>query len=136
MTTVAWTAANAADRSSDGSAWHSEPPTVPRLRTIGSAMTRSASMKIGKCSATSGDDSTSAWRVIAPIRSSPPAMLMSARSVRSLTSMSTSGRARRSFIIGQEAVAAGDQTGLGPVPFEQGDGVVDAGRPFVLERCR
>ena len=32
-----------ADRSSDGSAWHSEPPSVPRLRTTGSAITRSAS---------------------------------------------------------------------------------------------
>ena len=47
ITAVASTAANAADRSSEGSAWHSEPPTVPRLRTIGSAITRSASRKIG-----------------------------------------------------------------------------------------
>ena len=35
------------DRSSAGSAWHSEPPSVPRLRTIGSAMTFSASRMIG-----------------------------------------------------------------------------------------
>ena len=49
MTAVARTAANTADRSSDGSAWHSDPPTVPHSRTIGSATTRSASWKIGKC---------------------------------------------------------------------------------------
>ena len=42
MTAVARTAANTADRSSDGSAWHSDPPTVPHRRTIGSATTRSA----------------------------------------------------------------------------------------------
>ena len=35
MTAVARAAANAADRSSDGSAWHSDPPTVPHSRTIG-----------------------------------------------------------------------------------------------------
>ena len=40
------------DRSSDGSAWQSAPPIVPRLRTTGSAITRSASVKIGsrRCS--------------------------------------------------------------------------------------
>ena len=43
-----------ADRSSDGSAWHNDPPTVPRLRTIGSAITRSASREdrvvlVGHC---------------------------------------------------------------------------------------
>ena len=32
-----------ADRSSAGSAWQSEPPIVPRLRTTGSAITFSAS---------------------------------------------------------------------------------------------
>ena len=35
MTMVPFIAANAADRSSDGSAWQSEPPTVPQFRTIG-----------------------------------------------------------------------------------------------------
>ena len=42
------TAAHTADRSSDGSAWQSAPPIVPRLRTTGSAITRSASVKIGE----------------------------------------------------------------------------------------
>src|SRR5260221_283533 len=45
MTMMPLSAANAADRSSDGSAWHSEPPTVPHCRTIGSGMTTSASRK-------------------------------------------------------------------------------------------
>ena len=46
ITIRASSAAHTADRSSDGSAWHSAPPIVPRLRTTGSAITRSASVKI------------------------------------------------------------------------------------------
>ena len=57
-------------RSSDGSAWHSDPPMVPRLRTTGSAITASASAKIGKIPARSADSSSSRCRVIAPIRTS------------------------------------------------------------------
>ena len=69
ITIVALSAANAADRSSDGSAWHSEPPIVPQLRTIGSAMTRSASCRIVNSSPAAADSSSSACRVMAPIRS-------------------------------------------------------------------
>ena len=47
MTTRARAAAQTAERSSAASAWHSEPPMVPRLRTTGSAMTFSASRKSG-----------------------------------------------------------------------------------------
>ena len=57
-------------RSSAGSAWHSEPPIVPRLRTTGSAITRSASRKIGHTAASSSDSSTCRCRAIAPIRTS------------------------------------------------------------------
>src|SRR3954451_4280941 len=46
MSIRAPTAAQTAERSSDGSAWQSAPPIVPRLRTTGSAMTCSASVKI------------------------------------------------------------------------------------------
>ena len=53
MTICAPTAAHTADRSSDGSAWHSAPPIVPRLRTTGSAITRSASVKIASRRASS-----------------------------------------------------------------------------------
>ena len=47
MTTCALAAEQTAERSSAASAWHSEPPIVPRLRTTGSAMTSSASRKSG-----------------------------------------------------------------------------------------
>ncbi len=67
---VAFSAANAADRSSDGSAWHSEPPIVPQLRTTGSAMTFSASCKIAKRSPACAEASSSACLVSAPISSS------------------------------------------------------------------
>ena len=58
MTMVPFIAANAADRSSEGSAWQSEPPTVPQFRTMGSAITRSASCMIAKCSPASSDSSS------------------------------------------------------------------------------
>ena len=47
MTTLALAAVHTADRSSAGSAWQSEPPIVPRLRTTGSAITCSASRNSG-----------------------------------------------------------------------------------------
>ena len=47
ITIVAPRAEATAERSSEGSAWQTEPPIVPRLRTMGSAITRSASPKIG-----------------------------------------------------------------------------------------
>ena len=55
ITTFALTAEQTAERSSAASAWHSEPPIVPRLRTTGSAITFSASRKSGKRSASSSD---------------------------------------------------------------------------------
>ena len=76
MTTVAFSAEQTAERSSAASAWASEPPIVPRLRTTGSAITCSASAKTGKCRASSLDSSSSRWRVIAPIRISPSSSLM------------------------------------------------------------
>ncbi len=47
ITTLAFAAAQTAERSSAASAWQSEPPIVPRLRTTGSAITSSASRKSG-----------------------------------------------------------------------------------------
>ena len=58
ITMVAFSAANAADRSSDGSAWQSDPPTVPQSRTTGSAITRSASCRIAKCSPATAESSS------------------------------------------------------------------------------
>jgi hypothetical protein len=100
MTTCALAAVQAAERSSAASAWHSEPPIVPRLRTTGSAITFSASRKSGKCSARRSDFSRSTWRVSAPILISPPCSRMYESSVRSLMSIRCSGLASRSFIIG------------------------------------
>ncbi len=68
---LAFSAAKAADRSSDGSAWQSEPPTVPQLRTMGSAITLSASCRMAKCAPATGESSNWACLVRAPIRSSP-----------------------------------------------------------------
>ena len=76
MTTCALAAEQTAERSSAASAWHSEPPIVPRLRTTGSAITSSASRKSGKRRASSSDFSRSTWRVSAPILISPSSSRM------------------------------------------------------------
>ena len=76
ITAFAFTAEQTAERSSAASAWHSEPPIVPRLRTTGSAITVSASRNSGKRSASSSDFSRSTWRVSAPIRISSPSSRM------------------------------------------------------------
>ena len=76
ITQLAPTVVQTADRSSDGSAWQSEPPMVPRLRTVGSAITRSASRKIGNAAASSSDSSSSRCRVMAPIRICPGSTAM------------------------------------------------------------
>ena len=76
ITQLASSVVHTADRSSDGSAWQSEPPSVPRLRTTGSAITRSASRKIGNAAASSSDSSSSRCRVIAPIRTCVGSTLM------------------------------------------------------------
>ena len=76
ITTAALSAEQTALRSSAASAWHSEPPIVPRLRTTGSAITSSASRKTGNCSASRSDFSRSTCRVSAPIRTSSPSSRM------------------------------------------------------------
>ena len=76
ITTSALTAEQTAERSSAASAWQSEPPIVPRLRTTGSAITSSASANSGKWRASTSDLRRSTWRVSAPIRISPPSSRM------------------------------------------------------------
>ena len=125
------------ERSSDGSAWHSEPPIVPRLRTSGSAMTRSASWKIGNERAdSSAMSSSSRWR---GHRADPdPAPLdpdVAELACRSLMSIRYSRCASRSFIIGSRLCPPATTRAV-PEPVQQRDGVVDARRPLVLERCR
>ncbi len=115
MAIVARSAENTADRSSLGSAWPIEPPTVPRLRTIGSAITRSASWKIRKCSPATADSSSSACRVIAPMsRASPSRRTYDSSSASSLMSIRCSGRARRSFIIGSNEWPPATSRASGP----------------------
>src|SRR3954447_3184061 len=100
ITTFAFAAEHTALRSSAASAWQSEPPIVPRLRTTGSAMTSSASANSGKWRLRSSDSCSSTWRVSPPMSSSPASPRMYGRARRSLMSIRTSGLARRSFIIG------------------------------------
>ena len=47
MTAFAPSTSQTVERSSAGSPWHRDPPIVPRLRTTGSAITRSASRRSG-----------------------------------------------------------------------------------------
>ena len=76
-TMVPFIAANAADRSSDGSAWQSEPPTVPQFRddrvgdhALGVVQDREVLAR------RRADSSSCACRVSVPIRSWSPARLI------------------------------------------------------------
>ena len=137
ITTLARSAANTADRSSLGSAWPSEPPTVPRLRTTGSAMTRSASWKIRKCSPATADDEQLG---VAGHRPDPQLVALEADvgelagEVVDVDEVLGPGEAQLHHR--EQRVAAGDEPRLGSELLEQGDGVADAGRALVPERCR
>ena len=54
-----------------GSAWQSEPTRVPRLRTMGSAISGAAAAMVGCEDFSSAERSRSACRHSAPIRSVP-----------------------------------------------------------------
>ena len=137
ITIRAPTAAQTADRSSDGSAWQSAPPIVPRLRTTGSAITRSASVKIASRSASSVGLEQ---RAVARHRADPDLVAVRARRSRARRRADrcrsrTSGAARRSFIIGSSEWPAGEQPCLRAELFEQRERVLDARGALVAERC-
>ncbi len=56
-----------------GSAWQSDPTSVPRLRTIGSAISGAAAAMVGWVARSSSERSRSTCRHSAPIRSVPSA---------------------------------------------------------------
>ena len=114
MTSSAESTSHTVVESSAGSAWQSEPPRVPRLRTTGSAITFSASCRIGKSRPTTGEARIAACRVSAPIRSVSPSCRRYDSSVRSLMSIRQSGRASRSFIIGSRLCPPATRRASGP----------------------
>ncbi|CFN99097.1 Uncharacterised protein [Bordetella pertussis] len=85
--------------SADGSSWHRLPPTVPRLRVWRWPTCSAASRHSGKCCATSGENSISRWRVIAPMQTAPCSWRMYASSGTRLMSIRQSGNANRMFSI-------------------------------------
>ena len=93
-------ATSAIGRSAAGSAWASEPPMVPRWRICGSPTRPAAWASSGARSRTSSEAARSACRVVAPMTSSPFSLVIPLSSVSRPMSMSTSGAASRSFIIG------------------------------------
>ena len=52
-------------------AWHREPTSVPRLRTIGSAISGAAEAIVGWVVFSRSERSKSTWRHSAPMRSVP-----------------------------------------------------------------
>ncbi len=83
-----------------GSAWASEPATVPRLRTSGSEICRAASPSSRRRPRRSSERSQVLWRTRAPIRRAPPSSArVSSPSIR-LMSTSAPGAANRSFSSG------------------------------------
>ena len=133
ITTFALTAEQTADRSSAASAWQSEPPIVPRLRTTGSAITFSASRKSGKCSASSSDFSRSTWRVSAPIRDLAVLLADVGELGEVVDVDQVLGVREPQLHHRQQAVSARDDARLGAEPLQRCDRALDAGRALVLE---
>ena len=136
ITQDALTAVQTADRSSDGSAWQSEPPIVPRLRTGGSAITRSASRKIGK----SGGQLVGLQQLAVPGQRADPDPVRLDGDVAQLGVQVVD--VDQVLHVGQpqlhhrqQAVPAGDQPGRAAQPVQQPDRLIDAAGSLVLERC-
>ena len=137
ITQLASSVVHTADRSSDGSAWHSEPPSVPRLRTTGSAITRSASRKIGN----DAGQLVGLEQLAVPGHRADPDLVRLDGDVAELVVQVVD--VDQVLEVGQpqlhhrqQAVPAGDQPGRVAQPFQQPDGVIDTGGALVLERCR
>ena len=132
------TAAQTAERSSDGSAWQSAPPIVPRLRTTGSAITRSASVKIAsRCGEQLGLEQRAVARHArrsGPRRRAPRRSRARRRAGR-CRSRTTARRGGAS-----SSAAASDRPASsrasGPSCGEQHQRVLDARGALVAKRCR
>ena len=134
ITTCAFAAEQTAERSSAASAWHSEPPIVPRLRTTGSAITclgvaeqREALARAARTS------SRSTCRVSAPILISPSCLADVGELGEVVDVDQVLGVGEPQLHHRQQAVAAGDDPRLGAEPLERRDRALDAGRALVLE---
>ncbi len=136
MTSRASTAAQTAERSSDGSAWQSAPPIVPRLRTTGSAITRSASVKIASLPSSSARVQQ---RGVARHRADPDlggVLADVAEHVRQRVDVDhVLGLGDAQLHHRQQAVAAGEQPGFWSERFEQRKRLLDARRTLIPKRC-
>ena len=117
MTTCALAAEQTAERSSAASAWHSEPPIVPRLRTTGSAITSSASRNSGKCCA----QQVGLQQVDVPGQRADPDLAVLLADVGELGEVvdvdQVLGVGQPQLHHRQQAVAAGDDARLGAEPL-------------------
>ena len=108
---------------------------VPRLRTTGSAITCSASAKIGNTAASSArleQLPVPGHRPDPDLVDPDPDVAELVVQVVDVDEVLEVGEPQLHHR--EQAVAAGDEAGLVAQPLEQADGVVDAGGAFVVER--
>ncbi len=136
MTQLASSVVHTAVRSSDGSAWHSEPPMVPRLRTTGSAIT---CLGVGEDREHRGQLGGLQQLAMSGHRTDPDLVDADAHVAELVVQVVDVDEVLE---VGQpqlhhrdQAVAAGHQPRLVAEPLQQADRVVDAGGAFVVERC-
>ena len=135
ITILALAAVQTADRSSAASAWQSEPPIVPRLRTTGSAITCSASRKSGKCSASSAD--LEQVDVAGERADADLALLLAnvGELVQIVDVDQVLGVREPQLHHRQQAVPACDDARLGPEALQRRDHALHARGTLILERC-
>ena len=134
IVTVPLSAAQTADRSSAASAWQSEPPIVPRLRTTGSAITSSASRKTGNLL---GEQLGLEQLDVAGERADRDlvALLADVLQLREVVDVDQPRRLREPQLHHrQQRVPAGDDPRV-LVLAQRGERAVQARRPLVLKRC-
>ncbi len=108
-------------------------PAVPNLRVADLA--RGRRTRSGSAPGAAGDAATSLCLVRAPIAIASPSSRTYERSPMRPTSISSAGRARRSFIAGMQRMAPREQLGVLPLP-EKLDRVVGVLGDDVVERRR
>ena len=136
ITTLAFNAAHTARRSSAASAWHSEPPIVPRLRTTGSAITSSASREHRRPLR----QQLGVQQLRVARQRADPDLVAFLADVGELVQIvdvdQVLGAARRSFIIGSRLCPPAMIRASPSCSHQRRDRALDAGRPLVLKRRR
>ena len=109
---------------------------VPRERVGRCPTSLMAALSTGSLSATSADNSTARWRVIAPMQTTSP-WSFDIGQIRNAIEVDDDRRRREPKVHHRnEALAAGQQTDIGAIRLQQRQRLVDRGRRMIVKARR